>query len=176
MNSRPAPNILIRDARREDLPRIIAMLADDLLADDLLGAAREDPEGPPAATYVVALDDILSDPRNAQIVAELDGEVVGTMQITFIPNLSRSGAERGQLEGVRVARPHRAQGIGRVLLKEAIRRCQEQGCQLIQLTTDKTRGEAVSYYESLGFVASHVGLKLPIGQAPTQAPPFSRRR
>ena len=147
----------IRDARDEDLPKIIAMLADDPL-----GAERENPKDPPAVTYLVAFGDILADPRNTQTVAELNGEVVGTLQITFIPSISRRGGERGQVEGVRVAREHRGKGIGKILLEDAIERCKERGCVLVQLTTDKSREDALPFYEGLGFTASHEGMKLSI--------------
>ena len=94
------------------------------------------------------------------LLAELKGELVGYLQITFIPGLSRKGAWRGQIESVRVATRLRGKGIGGAMLEHAIGLCRERGCRLVQLTSDKTRAEAHRFYGRLGFVASHDGFKL----------------
>ena len=93
-------------------------------------------------------------------MAEVEGAVVGTMQITFIPGLSRRGARRGLIEAVRVARSHRSAGVGRQMFDWAITLCREEGCALVQLTTDRSRTDAHRFYDSLGFLASHIGYKL----------------
>jgi GNAT superfamily N-acetyltransferase len=41
-----------------------------------------------------------------------------------------------------------------------IARARERGCHLVQLTTDKARPDARRFYEGLGFVASHEGMKI----------------
>ena len=145
----------IRRARRDDLPAIIA-----LLADDPLGAQREDVSDPPNAAYGAAFDAINLDPNQMLIVGERGGDVVACLQITFIPGLSRLGQWRGQIESVRVAAGGRGDGVGRKLLEWAIMECQRRNCGLVQLTSDKTRADALRFYEQLGFVASHEGLKL----------------
>ena len=131
-----------------------------MLADDDLGARRERISGPPAKTYVDALDAIERDPNNRFVVIELDGEVAGCLQLTLIPGLSRNGAKRGQIESVRVHADQRGQGLGRALVEWAIAECRRQGCHLVQLTTDKTRSDARRFYEKLGFTASHEGMKV----------------
>lgn len=145
----------IRPAEAGDLPAIVA-----LLADDPLGARRERLADPLPESYTAAFAEIEADPRNELVVAERDGAVVGCLQLTFIPGLSRQGAERAQIESVRVARSERGQGLGRVLFEWAIARARARGCHLVQLTTDKSRPEALKFYESLGFAASHEGMKL----------------
>jgi GNAT superfamily N-acetyltransferase len=145
---------LLREARREDVPEIVA-----LLADDAIGAGRE---GPADDAYYAAFDLIAADPRNQLLVAEAGGRVVGTLQLTMIPGLSRHGMLRAQIEGVRVAAPQRGQGLGRAMVEWAIGQAREHGCGLVQLTSDKRRKDAVRFYESLGFTASHEGLKLPL--------------
>jgi GNAT superfamily N-acetyltransferase len=100
------------------------------------------------------------DPNNLQLIAEQDGEIVGTLQITFIRGVSRKGARRAQIEGVRVATGHRGKGVGREIFLRAIKLARAEGCSLVQLTTDKKRADAHRFYESLGFVASHEGMKL----------------
>lgn len=148
-------SVVFREARREDVPVIVAMLADDPVA-----RTRESADGSDDDAYYAAFDAIQEDPRNELIVAESDGEVVGTMQLTFIPGLSRRGGERLQIEAVRVAASMRGQGLGRMMIGWAIDRARARGCRLVQLTSDKSRTEAHRFYTSLGFTASHEGFKL----------------
>lgn len=145
----------IRRAGRNDLPAIIAMLADDPL-----GAQREDSSDPPNPAYDVAFEAINRDPNQMLVVGDRAGDVVACLQITFIPGLSRLGQWRGQIESVRVAAGGRGDGLGRQMLEWSIEECRRRNCGLVQLTSDKTRERAVRFYEELGFVASHEGLKL----------------
>lgn len=145
-------NLQIRRATAEDVPAIVAMLADDPL-----GARRESP-GDPA--YATAFSDIDADPRQLLAVAAVDGSVVGTLQLTFIPGLSRRGATRALIESVRVRSDLRGAGLGGRLTEWAIATARERGAALVQLTTDASRVDAHRFYERLGFVASHVGMKL----------------
>ncbi len=149
--------ITFREAPSADLPSII-----DMLADDALGKTRETLSDPPAACYVEAFAAIDSDPNNRLILALSDGQIAGCLQLTFIPGLSRRGLWRGQIESVRTARRFRGQGIGRALFDHAIAASRERGCGLVQLTTDKSRSDAHAFYDALGFVASHDGMKLSI--------------
>jgi ribosomal protein S18 acetylase RimI-like enzyme len=151
----PAAVLEIRPARREEVPAIVR-----LLADDPLGATREDPAEPLAAAYWAAFDAMAGQPGNELLVAVRAGRVVGCLQLTVIPGLSRGGTTRGQLEGVRVHASARGQGVGEALVRAAIERARAQGCRLVQLTTDRAREDAHRFYERLGFVATHVGLKL----------------
>jgi GNAT superfamily N-acetyltransferase len=140
---------------RGDLPDIVRMLADDVL-----GAQREEYAAPLPASYQSAFDAIDADPNHELIVGELDARVVAVLQLTCIPTLSRRGSRRAVLEGVRVDSAMRSSGIGRKLVAWAIERAREKGCRLVQLTSDKRRRDAIRFYESLGFVASHEGMKL----------------
>ena len=152
-------NIEFRSARRSDLARLVGMLADDHL-----GAERERFEDPLPESYLSAFKAIDSDPNNELLVADSDGVSVGFLQLTILPSLTFQGAWRAQIEGVRVAAESRGSGIGHELIEEAIRRARERGCLLVQLTTNKTRGRAVAFYEALGFEASHEGMKLTLRQ------------
>ena len=143
---------VFRRATAADVPAIVA-----LLADDVLGAAREKP-GDPA--YAAAFAAIEADPNQLLAVAEDGGRVVGCLQLTFIPGLSHRGAWRGQIESVRTASDRRGTGLGRRMFAWAIEQCTARGCGVVQLTTDKSRAEARRFYESLGFKASHEGMKL----------------
>ncbi|OWV96513.1 GNAT family acetyltransferase [Rhizobium sp. R72] len=144
-----------RPARSSDLPDII-----DLLADDDLGATREIVSDPPDARYVAAFAAIEADPNQLLAVAVNERDrVVGCLQLTFIPGLSRTGMWRGQIESVRIARDARGSGLGSDFIEWAVARCAERGCGLVQLTSDKSRTESIRFYEKLGFVASHQGLK-----------------
>ena len=145
---------MFRDARRDDVPAIVA-----LLADDVLGAERE---GAVDEAYLVAFAEIQADSGSRLIVAEADGKVAGTLQLNFLPGLSRHGMLRAQIEAVRVAATHRGRGLGREMISWAIGQAREHGCGLVQLTSDKRRPDALRFYESLGFTASHEGFKLPL--------------
>ncbi len=143
-----------RKARLTDVPAIIR-----LLADDPLGAAREVVSEPPDPRYLEAFAAIEADANQLLAVAEEAGAVVGTMQLSFIPGLTRTGLWRGQIEGVRIAESLRGQGVGERFFAWAFERFRDRGCALVQLTSDKTRPDAIRFYERLGFTASHEGLK-----------------
>jgi ribosomal protein S18 acetylase RimI-like enzyme len=131
-----------------------------LLADDVLGRRREDPGPPLNPQYVAAFEAMAADPHQLLLVADSNGCVVGCLQLSFIPGLSRLGMWRGQIESVRIAASQRGGGLGRRMIEHAIGLCRERGCGLVQLTSDKARPDAIRFYESLGFQASHEGLKL----------------
>jgi GNAT superfamily N-acetyltransferase len=150
----------IRRATRRDVPAIIA-----LLADDALGQAREWPAD--HERYDTAFDAVDSDPNQLLAVGELAGEIVATMQLTFIPGLSRRGAWRAQIEGVRMASAARGHRLGEQLVRWAVGRARAQGCALVQLTSDNRRADAHRFYQRLGFVASHTGFKLDLRRLET---------
>ncbi|MER7478817.1 GNAT family N-acetyltransferase [Streptomyces sp. NPDC126510] len=143
----------IRAAAADDVPAIVAMLADDPL-----GAQRESPDD--LAPYLSAHERLSADPNQHLVVAVRDGRVVGTLQLTIIPGLSRRGSTRSIVEGVRIHADERGSGLGTQLIEWAIEESRNEGCQLVQLTSDKTRADAHRLYERLGFTASHTGFKL----------------
>ena len=143
----------IRAAVAEDVPAIVGMLADDPL-----GARRESPDD--LTPYLTALERLTADPNQRLVVAVREGRVVGTLQLTIIPGLSRRGATRSVIEGVRVHADERGSGLGTRFITWAIEESRRENCQLVQLTSDATRTDAHRFYERLGFVASHVGFKL----------------
>lgn len=151
-----APHTLVfQQAVEDDLPRIVEMLAADSL-----GKRRERFSNPLPKTYRAAFEAISADPNNELTVACLGEEVVGVLQLTFIPYLTYRGGWRALIEGVRVANGYRSQKIGQQLLEWAVARAKARGCHLLQLTTDKARPDALRFYERLGFRATHEGLKL----------------
>jgi len=147
--------ILIRDAGLTDLPAIVTMLADDDK-----GRARESVGDTLDAGYGLAFAAIDADPNQRLLVAELDGAIAGTFQLSFLPGLSFRGAWRGQIEAVRIAGHLRGQGLGREMISWAIDRCRERSCRMVQLTTHASRERAHTFYERLGFERSHIGMKL----------------
>ena len=144
-----------RDARVEDVASIIG-----LYADDDLGSTRELVTDPPDDGYMLAFRQIDSDPSHRLVVVEERGEVVGTVQLSFLPHLVLHGGERAQIDAVRVRPDRRGTGLGEAMLAWAINEARERGCQLVQLTTSTTRVDARRFYERLGFQASHTGMKL----------------
>ena len=145
--------IEFRNARAEDLPAIVR-----LLADDALGAKRENANDLPP--YLKAFTALTAQKGNAIIVGDDGGNVVACLQLTIVPGLSRRGATRAFIEGVRVAQSLRGKGTGEALVKHAIDKARAAGCRLVQLTSDKSRLDAHRFYERLGFKASHIGMKL----------------
>lgn len=148
-------HLTIRRATRADIPAIAG-----LLADDFIGHARE---GAPLAAYEAGFDAVAADPNQLLAVTESGGEVVGTMQISFIPGLSRGGRWRGHVEAVRVASEKRGQKIGEAMMAWAEAQCRERGCIVCELTSDKRRDGAHRFYDRLGFEASHLGYKKMLG-------------
>lgn len=148
-------SLRFREAMGDDLGAIVALLADDPVANRRGGYADR-------ATQRLrdAFAEIARSPDNELWVAELAGEIVGTLQLTFIPGLSRNGMRRALVEAVRVRADLRGAGVGVAFMRHAIARARSRGCGLVQLTSDAQRADAHRFYERLGFVASHIGMKL----------------
>jgi GNAT superfamily N-acetyltransferase len=144
----------LRRAEAEDVAAVVR-----LILDDQISAARESPD---LAPYEAAFRRIDEDPSQLLVVAELAGEVGGTLQLTVIPGLARAGALRGQIEAVRVRADVRGRGIGEAMVRWAVEEARRRGCALVQLTTDKRRTDAHRFYARLGFTASHEGFKLQV--------------
>lgn len=157
-------NLTFRKAVRTDLERIV-----QLLADDPLGSKREKASLPLSRNYERAFEAIAEDMNNELVVAEQEGLVIGVLQITFIPYLTHQASWRALIEGVRVAAECRSSGVGKRLVVWAINRARERGCRLVQLTSDKSRPDAIRFYQSLGFVASHEGMKLQLAHESSDA-------
>ena len=147
--------MVFRQATSEDLVSIVQMLADDEL-----GSKRENFKDPLPEAYIKAFNNINNDSNQELIVVEDESEVIGTMQLTFIPYLTYQGGIRAQIEAVRIKKDKRGLGLGEEMFKWAIERAKGRGAHVLQLTSDKQRPEAIKFYEKLGFTASHEGMKL----------------
>ena len=148
-------DLIFREATESDIRAMVNMLADDEL-----GATREDTSSPLNQRYTIAFGSIENDPNNELIVVESNGDLVGMLQLTFIPYLTHTGSWRCLIEGVRIARSHRGQGLGSRFIEWSIDRARERNCSIVQLTSDKQRPDALRFYESHGFKATHEGFKL----------------
>jgi GNAT superfamily N-acetyltransferase len=146
-------DVTIRRATAADLVQIVA-----LLADDEIGVGRESPDD--LRPYRHAYDVIESDKHELLVVATQYGQVIGTLQLSLLPGLSRKGAFRAQIEGVRIARGQRGSALGTHLMEWAVVQARSWGCQLVQLTSDKARIDAHRFYERIGFTATHEGFKM----------------
>ncbi|HLO14221.1 MAG TPA: GNAT family N-acetyltransferase [Anaerolineales bacterium] len=147
--------VCFRLARHEDLPSIVRMLAEDEL-----GSQREHYVNPLPESYYFAFEQINNDPNHELIVAERNGEVIGTLHLMFLPSVSFQGGMRAQVESVRVDKRFQSQGIDSEMMKWSIARAQQRGAHVLQLTTHKSRLDAHRFYERLGFKGSHLGMKL----------------
>jgi len=146
---------VFRPAEQSDLPFIVR-----LLADDELGSQREKDEDPLPESYYEAFEKIERDPNHELIVAELGGEVVGTLQLMYLPSISFQGGLRAQVASVRVGSGYQNQGIGSEMMKWVIERAKARGAHVLQLTTHQSRQDAHRFYERLGFKGTHLGMKL----------------
>ncbi|PDT92163.1 GNAT family N-acetyltransferase [Bradyrhizobium sp. Y36] len=146
-------SVSIRPARREDVPAIVAMLADDHL-----GRARERVEDPLPAPYYAAFERVARDPNLTLVVAESEGRVVGCLQLAVLAGISSQGGARGLLEDVRVAADCRSRGIGEQLVQWAVTEAKARGCNMVELLTHASRVDAQRFYKRLGFTGSHVGM------------------
>lgn len=151
----PGATVTLRHARRDDVPALIALIAADAVAQRRGDDVSTDP-----APYLAAFDSVDADERELLIVADRGGDVVGTMQLSFLRTLARRGALRAQIEAVRVRSDLRGAGLGGAMLEWAIAEAERRGCALVQLTSDNVRTDAHRFYERLGFVASHTGFKI----------------
>ena len=152
-------DIVFRTATAADLPAIVA-----LLDDDDLSRGREDASLPLDPRYLAAFEAITADPNQMQIVADLGGRVVGTMQLSFLAGIAFRGGWRGQIEAVRIARDLRGQGLGQKMIEWAVERCRQRGCRMAQLTSKLDRVDAHRFYERMGWKKSHAGFKLQLDQ------------
>ena len=152
-------DVLFRLATRADLPSIVRMLADDEL-----GSQREKIEDPLPESYYSAFGQINNDPNHELIVAERNGEVIGTLHLMFLPSVSFQGGLRAQVESVRVDKRFQSQGIGSQMMKWSMQRAKQRGAHVVQLTTHKSREAAHRFYERLGFKGSHLGMKLNLSE------------
>lgn len=152
-----ADGLVMRAARLEDLAAIIA-----LLADDELGSARETKAqgGSVEPCYIEAFDAVARDANQLQLVAEIDGDIVGCLQLTIIPGIAQRGARRAMVEAVRIRSDLRGRRLGERMMVWAIDEARRRGCRTVQLTSNKVRLDAHRFYRRLGFVDSHVGMKL----------------
>ena len=151
-------SLLFRDATPEDIPTMLFLSH----AGDARGS--ETPPLDPATLddprYRAAFDEISADPNHRLIIAEKDGEVIGTLQISLLPGLPRFGMKRGILENVHIRADQRGTGLGTQMVQWAIERCREANCGMVQLTSNKVRTDAHRFYRKLGFSQSHEGFKL----------------
>lgn len=147
--------MIFREATIDDLPAVVAMLADDPL-----GQHREEFAEPLPESYVLAFESIDADPHQELIVLEQEASVIGTMQLSYLQYLNYRGGVRLQIESVRIHREFRGQNLGQAMIRWAIDRGRDRGAHIVQLTSDKQRPAAISFYERLGFEATHEGMKL----------------
>lgn len=151
--------LVFREAQQSDISDLL-----DMLADDELGKLREDSSKPVNECYLLAFEQISRDPNNELILVQQDERTVGMLQLTFIPYLTHKGSWRCLIEGVRIHKDFRGQGLGSRFLEWAIARADEKGCAIVQLTSDKRRCDALRFYQSFGFEASHEGFKLKLNK------------
>ncbi len=144
-----------RKAKQSDLKTIIS-----LLLQDELGKIREESSDEGNSRYLEAFEKINADPNQYLMIVELAEEIVGTCHLTIMPSLTFVGSARMQIEAVRVGEQYRGQKIGEWMIQQAISYGKLRGASIFQLTSNKSRGQAIKFYEKLGFESTHEGMKL----------------
>ena len=140
-------SLLVRRALPEDLGKILALQAEDSMH------YYDEPEQI-SANQLAAFDEIDADVNHDLLVGELDGQIACTAQVTWLRVLSADGGLYCQVEAVRTSSSMRGRGIGASLME-----ARKRGAARIQLTSNKERTRAHAFYERLGYIASHVGMK-----------------
>lgn len=148
-------SIVIRDASRDDVARIVA-----LYRTDELGQKHPDAGDAIGPGYFAAFDAIAADPRNRLLVAVSDGVLAGSFQLTYIPDMNAEGSEVALIENVIVDGALRSRGIGSAMMGWAIDQARARGCYRVSLLSRNTRTDAHRFYARLGFEASSAGFKL----------------
>jgi GNAT superfamily N-acetyltransferase len=151
-------DLLIREARQDDVASIVALFASDTLG------GHGDTMAPDALPdYVGAFRRIAASPNDTLYVAELGGAVVGTFQTTMITSMTGRGGMSVKVEAVHTSSVMRGKGIGAAMMRFAIERARDAGARSVQLTSNNARVDAHRFYERLGFVKSHAGFKMKLG-------------
>ena len=148
--------VLVRDARLEDVPRIVALYRTDELTRKHKGAGEAEVE----PGYYAAFEAIERDPRNRLLVAEAGGVIAGSFQLTFVPDMRPDGRDVAIIENVIVDSAARGRGIGSAMMRWAVEEARRQGCSQVKLTSSRARADAHRFYERLGFEAAHIGFKI----------------
>lgn len=156
-------NLTFRKAKKDDLEKIMLMLADDFL-----GGPREELTSPLPQCYEDAFLQIDQDPTTLLVVVEKDQKLIGTMQLIFIPGLSFKGRSKMKIEAVRVDSNLRGLGIGKIMMDFAIAKSKEMGCGAIQLVTSIERKDTHRFYHKIGFESSSlIAMELDITKTET---------
>jgi GNAT superfamily N-acetyltransferase len=149
------PDILVRQARKDDLPALVA-----IFAADALGGHGDTTDAEAFADYVRAFTAIEASPDQTLYIAERGGEVVGTFQTMLTTTLTGRGSSAMIIEAVQTRSDMRGQGIGARMIEFAIAEAKGRGVRLVQLTWNAIRKDAHRFYERLGFKPSHLGFKM----------------
>ncbi|MDP3559022.1 MAG: GNAT family N-acetyltransferase [Legionellaceae bacterium] len=145
-----------RKAVLSDLPAIV-----NLLIEDELGQTREKVGDVIDQRYINAFQRIDTDPNQyLMVVVSAEQQIIATCHLTIMPSLTFIGSNRMQIEAVRVSSRDRGQKIGEWMMSAALKWAKANHVSMIQLTTNKKRPRAKQFYERLGFIATHEGMKL----------------
>jgi N-acetylglutamate synthase-like GNAT family acetyltransferase len=148
-------NLTYRKATEADLEMIIS-----LLLQDEHGIKRENNTKPLASRYFDIFEKIDKDLNQYLMVVESNQEIIATCHLSMMPSLTFVGTMRMQIEAVRVHDQYRGQGVGESMIRQAIKYGQKNGADIIQLTSNRVRSRAIKFYEKIGFISTHVGMKL----------------
>jgi GNAT superfamily N-acetyltransferase len=149
----PTMTATIRDARPDDIPRLLELYLQ-------LSESSQHPEQevqPMTERHHAALERIAADPNARVFVLEDGGRMIGTYALYILPNLSHGGRPFAIVENVVIDGTLRGGGYGRFMMDHAVHLAREAGCYKVALTSNNKRAPAHAFYEAIGFERTHKG-------------------
>jgi GNAT superfamily N-acetyltransferase len=141
---------VVRPADFNDLPKLL-LLYRDLNPDDPELALPEAES---------RLGSLLRITGSAIFMGLLDEELVSTVTLVVVPNLTRAGQPYGLIENVVTATARRGRGYGRKTLLQAVATAWDHGCYKVMLLTGSNRPETHNFYRSAGFEQNKTGFQM----------------
>jgi N-acetylglutamate synthase-like GNAT family acetyltransferase len=136
--------LTIRHAKEKDIPRIQALYY------QLVSEPKKYVKAPLADCRRV-LKEINKNPNYSMLVAEENGEVVGTTFLAILPGFAHTTHSFAVIEYVVVDEKCRRTGIGKKLTEVCVAKAKEAGCYKVMLASSKFRKQAHKFYRAMGF-------------------------
>ncbi len=146
--------MIIRAAIRSDLGAILRLLRELGDTTHTQGAHVR-----MSSAAVRAWTRMENDPDRTILVAEQRGQIIGTLDLLVVANLTHDAQPWAVVENVVVDPQRRGRGIGRALMEDALDRATRAGCHKVELLLHESGPQAHGFCASLGFADSTEGFR-----------------
>ncbi|MFI6575593.1 GNAT family N-acetyltransferase [Nocardiopsis sp. NPDC050513] len=146
--------MMIRAAIRSDLGAILRLLRELGDSTDTQSAHVR-----MSSAAVRAWTRMEGDPDRMVLVAEERGQIIGTLDLLIVANLTHDAQPWAVVDNLVVDPQRRGGGIGRALMEDALDRATRAGCYKVELLAHESRDRASGFSAALGFDASHEGFR-----------------